>query len=109
MPGTQTGGPGNAPFTHVNPNSSSHKGTAGSKASGTVNPFGPKNPGATAVSGTGIGLLFVAGLGAIALANTKIGPVVIAALSAAVLWNGQEIIKVIGGKAPTTGVTITNG
>lgn len=51
------------------------------------------------VSGTGIGTLAVAGLGAIALSGTKVGPVIIAALVAAVIWNGNALVGVIGGKA----------
>lgn len=56
---------------------------------------------APGVSGTGIGVLAIAGLGAIALANTAVGPIVIAALVAAVIWNGNQLVGVIGGKAAT--------
>lgn len=97
------GGPG--PLGNAHRNGPPTKAGGNAKPSGTSNPGGTGPPGAAA--GTGIGLLAVAGLGAVALANTPVGPIIIAALVAAVIWNGQQLVTVIGSKASTTGAVVS--
>ncbi len=78
--------------------------TTGGAKSGTAGKVAP-----SAATGTGIGVLAIAGLGAVALANTKVGPVVIAALVAAVIWNGNALVGVIGGMASTVNLGVPGG